>query len=238
MNNVSSSESRYERQLHLSEIGEEGQRKIRKARVLLVGVGGLGSPISLYLVGAGIGTLGLMDDDVVSVTNLHRQVLYDENQIGLPKLHEAVERLHRLNSEVKLEAYPYRLTRENAADIVAKYDMVIDGCDNFATRFLIDDACREVGIPYIYGAVCGFDGQVAVFNVGSSARHYRDLYPDETATLAMPHPGKALVGMTPAVVGSILAEQALQLICGYGEPLINKLWTINLSTMQSFTIDL
>ncbi len=229
---------RYERQTLLPEIGEEGQRKLRQARVLLVGVGGLGSPVSLYLTGAGIGTLGLMDDDVVSDTNLHRQVLYGEDKLGQPKIDEAVKRLHNLNSEVELIDYPYRLTRENAADIVKNYDMVVDGCDNFATRFLIDDACREAGIPYLYGAVCGFNGQAAVFNAGPNARHYRDLYPDEAATLAMPHPGKAVVGMTPAVVGSVLAEQALQLICGYGTPLINKLWTIDLQTMQTFTIDL
>ena len=229
---------RYERQTLLPEIGEEGQRKLRKARVLLVGVGGLGSPVSLYLTGAGIGTLGLMDDDVVSDTNLHRQVLYGEDKLGLPKIDEAVKRLHNLNGEVELIAYPYRLTRENAAEIVKDYDMVVDGCDNFATRFLIDDACREAGIPYLYGAVRGFNGQAAVFNVGPDVRHYRDLYPDEAATLAMPHPGKAVVGMTPAVVGSVLAEQALQLICGYGTPLVNKLWTIDLQTMQTFTIDL
>ena len=229
---------RYERQTLLPEIGEEGQRKLRKARVLLVGVGGLGSPVSLYLTGAGIGTLGLMDDDVVSDTNLHRQVLYGEDKLGLPKIDEAVKRLHNLNGEVELIAYPYRLTRENAAEIVKDYDMVVDGCDNFATRFLIDDACREAGIPYLYGAVRGFNGQAAVFNVGPDARHYRDLYPDEAATLAMPHPGKAVVGMTPAVVGSVLAEEALQIICGYGTPLVNKLWTIDLQTMQTFTIDL
>ncbi len=229
---------RYERQTLLPEIGEEGQAKLRQARVLLVGVGGLGSPISLYLTGAGIGTLGLMDDDVVSTTNLHRQVLYGEDKLGQPKIDEAVRRLHNLNSEVKLVAYPYRLTKDNAADIVRNYDMVVDGCDNFATRFLIDDACREAGIPYLYGAVCGFNGQAAVFNVGPDARHYRDLYPDEQATLAMPHPGKAVVGMTPAVVGSVLAEQVLQLVCGYGTPLVNKLWTIDLQTMQTFTIDL
>ncbi len=229
---------RYERQTLLPEIGEEGQRKLRQARVLLVGVGGLGSPVSLYLTGAGIGTVGLMDDDVVSDTNLHRQVLYGEDKLGQPKIDEAVKRLHNLNSEVELIAYPYRLTRENAADIVKNYDMVVDGCDNFATRFLIDDACRKAGIPYLYGAVCGFNGQAAVFNAAPNARHYRDLYPDEAATLAMPHPGKAVVGMTPAIVGSVLAEQALQLICGYGTPLINKLWTIDLQTMQTFTIDL
>lgn len=229
---------RYERQLGLTEIGEEGQRKLKEARVLLVGVGGLGSPIALYLVGAGVGTIGLMDDDVVSATNLHRQVLYDEDQLGRPKLAEAVKRLHSLNSEVTIEPYAYRLTRENARDIVSSYDMVLDGCDNFATRFVIDDACRETGIPYIYGAVRAFEGQVAVFGVGENPRRYRDLYPDEAATLAMPHPGKPIVGMTPAIVGSVMANQALALICGYGEPLINRLWTIDLLTMQSMTIEL
>lgn len=231
-------ENRYHRQLLLPEIGEEGQARLRAARVLLVGVGGLGSPIALYLAGAGVGTLGLMDDDTVSVTNLHRQVLYGEDRVGRPKADEAVRRLHELNAEVRLESYPFRLTRDNAAEIVGRYDIVVDGCDNFATRFLLDDTCRHAGVPYVYGAVCGFEGQVSVFNAGASPRHYRDLYPDEAATLSMPHPGRAVVGMTPGVVGGVMAQQVLQLICGYGEPLIGKLWTIDLRTMQSFLIDL
>lgn len=229
---------RYNRQLLLPEIGSEGQALIRRARVLLVGVGGLGSPVSLYLAGAGVGTLGLMDDDTVAETNLHRQILYTESQIGRPKLAEAVKRLADLNHEVSLEPYPYRLTRENAAGIVGRYDMVLDGCDNFQTRFVIDDACREAGIPYVYGAVRGFEGQVSVFNYGEHPRHYRDLFPDEEATLSMPHPGKALVAMTPALIGSVIAHQALQLICHYGEPLAGRLWTIDLRNMQTFTIEL
>lgn len=231
-------DSRYQRQLLLPEIGPEGQARLRQARVLLVGVGGLGSPVALYLTGAGIGTLGIMDDDVVSLTNLHRQVLYGESLLGRPKAHEAHERLHDLNSEVVIEEHPYRLTPDNAAQIVARYDMVIDGCDNFATRFLIDDACAAAGIPYIYGAVRGFEGQASVFGVGPHPHRYRELYPDEQATLAMPHPGKAVIGMAPAVIGSVMACQALQLICGFGEPLAGKLWTIDLRTMQTFTIDL
>lgn len=229
---------RYNRQLLLPEIGEKGQTLIRRARVLLVGVGGLGSPVSLYLTGAGIGTLGLMDDDVVAATNLHRQVLYSEEQIGTEKLARAVERLSALNSEVNLVSYPYRLTRENADTIISQYDIVVDGTDNFATRFIIDDACRRCGVPYVYGAVRGFEGQASVFNFGENPCHYRDLFPDEEATLAMPHPGKALVGMTPAVVGSVLAEQVLQLVCGYGEPLVGRLWTIDLRTMQSYIIEI
>lgn len=231
-------ENRYHRQMLLPEIGAEGQARLRAARVLLVGVGGLGSPIALYLVGAGVGTLGLVDDDVVSESNLHRQVLYGESQLGLPKADEAVRRLHDLNAEVRLEAYPCRLTRENAAEIVDGYDIVVDGCDNFATRFVLDDACRTAGVPYVYGAVGGFEGQVSVFNAGDAPHHYRELFPDEAATLAMPHPGKGIAGMTPAVVGGVMAQQVLQLICGYGEPLVGKLWTIDLRTMQTFLIDL
>lgn len=232
------SESRYQRQLLLPEIGEEGQAKLRRARVLLVGVGGLGSPVALYLTGAGIGTLGIMDDDVVSLTNLHRQVLYGESILDKPKAHEAHKRLHDLNSEVVIEEYPYRLTRENAADIVQGYDMVVDGCDNFATRFLIDDACAAAGIPYIYAAVRGFEAQVSVFNYGPSPRRYRDLFPDEEATLGMPHPGKAVVGMAPAVAGSVMACQVLAIVCGFGEPLAGKLWSIDLRTMQTLTMAL
>lgn len=231
-------EERYTRQLLLPEIGEIGQSKIRKARVLLVGVGGLGSPIALYLVGAGIGTLGVMDDDVVSLSNLHRQVLYGESLLGRSKAQEAARRLHDLNSEVNIEVHPFRLTQANAAQIISHYDLVIDGCDNFATRFVIDDACALTHTPYIYGAVRGFEGQISIFSAGPSPHRYRELFPDEEATLNMPHPGKQIVGMTPAVVGSTMACQALQLICGFGQPLIGKLWTIDLSTMQTLIIDL
>ncbi len=229
---------RYDRQLLLPEIGEAGQKKLRQARVLLVGAGGLGSPASLYLCGAGIGHLGIVDDDVVSTTNLHRQVLYSEELIGQPKAAEAAKRLAALNPEVEVEALACRLTNDNAADLIAQYDIVVDGCDNFATRFLIDDVCAAQRKPYVYGAVCGFCGQVSVFHAGAVPHSYRELYPDEAATLAMPHPGKAIVGMTPGVVGSVLAAQTVQLICGYGEPLCGKLWTIDLRDMSTFLIEL
>lgn len=231
-------DSRYQRQLLLPEIGEAGQKKISNARVLLVGAGGLGSPVALYLAGAGIGTLGIVDDDVVSLTNLHRQVLYGESMVGQPKVGEARKRLADLNSEVAIETYPVRLTSCNASDIVRRYDMVVDGCDNFATRFLLDDTCARHGVPYLYGAVCGFEGQACVFGVPPSLRRYRDLFPDEEATLCMPHPGKQVIGPAPAVVGSVLATQALLLACGHPSPLAGKLWTIDLRTMQTFTIDL
>lgn len=228
-------EDRYHRQILLEEIGKEGQAKIRNAKVLLVGVGGLGSPIATYLTGAGIGTLGLIDDDVVSITNLHRQVLYSEEEVGLPKAECAKRRLQALNHEVNIIAYPYRLTRQNAETIIAQYDLVIDGMDNFATRFIVSDVCDRLGKAYVYGAIRGLEGQVGILCRG---RTYRSLFPDEEATLRMPHPGKQVLGTTPAIVGSVEATQALMLIAGFGEPLIDKLWTVNLATMQSFIIQL
>lgn len=238
---------RYQRQTLITEIGEEGQSRIRRAKVLLVGVGGLGSPIATYLTGAGIGTLGLVDDDTVSLSNLHRQVLYTEEEVGQPKAECAKRRLQSLNSEVNITACNKRLTPDNADAIIAPYDLVIDGMDNFATRFTVSDVCGRLGKPYVHGAIRGMEGQVSVLCYPASFSAvrrekgrctYRTLFPDEDATLQMPHPGKAVLGTTPAVVGSVEATQALMLIAGYGEPLIDKLWTVDLSTMQSFTINL
>ena len=170
---------RYDRQMILPEIGEEGQLKLKKAKVLIVGVGGLGSPIALYLAGAGVGCIGLVDDDRVSISNLQRQVLYSENELDKPKAVCAAERLSALNSGISILPYSTRLTEENAGNIIRKYDIVVDGCDNFATRYLINDICIEQRKPYVYGAICGFEGQVSVFNYGEMKKSYRDLYPNE-----------------------------------------------------------
>ncbi|MCD8295961.1 MAG: HesA/MoeB/ThiF family protein [Prevotella sp.] len=228
--------TRYDRQILLPEIGKEGQEKLAKTCVLLVGVGGLGSPIATYLTAVGIGTLGLMDDDTVSITNLHRQVLYDATQVGQQKVGCASRRLKALNKDVKLITYPFRLAKNNASDIISDYDIVVDGTDNFATRYLISDTCETLGKRFVYGSIHGLEGQVAVLCAGNAT--YRTLFPDEAATLRMPHPGKEVVGVTPAVVGSVEASQVLQLVCGYGEPLIDRLWTIDLRTMKSFIINL
>lgn len=227
---------RYNRQIILPEIGPDGQRKLAAAKVLIVGVGGLGSPIALYLAGAGVGVMGLVDDDVVSVSNLQRQVLYDETQVGQPKVLCAQQRLSRLNSEITVGTHPERLTRDNAMEIISHYDIVVDGTDNFEVRYAISDACAALGKPYVYGAITGLEGQVAVFCVGRTT--YRTLFPNEAEMLAMPHPGKEVVGITPGIVGTVEASQVLQLICGYGEPLTDKLWTIDLRSLQSFIIDL
>lgn len=225
---------RYTRQTGLPEIGPEGQKRLRAARVLLVGAGGLGAPISLYLTGAGVGHLGIVDDDRVGASNLHRQILYTEAEVGLPKAEQAARRLRALNSDTEVTAYVCRLTKDNAADIINHYDLVIDGCDNYETRYLLSDVTAAAGKPYVYGAVHGFEGQAAVFNTCPAPVTYRDLYPSQP-----PAPtDKSIVGMLPGVVGCVLAHEALKIICGYGPTLAGRLWTIDLRTMQSLTLDL
>ncbi|AVM51848.1 adenylyltransferase/sulfurtransferase [Bacteroides zoogleoformans] len=229
---------RYDRQISLPELGESGQQKLSNAKVLIVGVGGLGSPIALYLAGAGVGVLGLVDDDVVSISNLQRQVLYSESEVGQPKVVCAARRLQALNSSVEVRPFSFRLDKENAAALIDDYDLVVDGCDNFATRYLLNDTCIALGKPYVYGAIQGFEGQVSVFGCGECCKTYRDLYPDEEEALLMSTFDKSVVGVTPAIVGSVEANEALKLICGYGEPLIGRLWTIDLRTMQSYILSL
>lgn len=231
---------RYSRQTILPELGEEGQKRLSSSRVLLVGAGGLGSPIATYLTAAGIGTLGIADADKVSLTNLQRQTLYMESDIGRSKVECAFKRLHSLNSEVHIDIYDSFLTQENAQDIIRGYDMVVDGCDNFSTRFLISDVCMQLGKPYIYGSIQGLSGQVSVFCIpdgNGRIRSYRDLY-DENELRSMPPPSKAVLGITPAIVGSAEAAQVLEIAGRFGSPLIGKLWNIDLRTMESFIIDL
>ena len=229
--------NKYHRQTLLPEIGEEGQEKLKQARVLIVGVGGLGCPIALYLATAGVGHIGLIDDDVVSVSNLHRQVLYDEADIGQPKTECAARHLQKKNSDIELIAYPMRLTKENAETLIRDYDIVIDGCDNHATRYLISDVCHRLQRPYVYAAIGAFQGQVGILCYGDDAPTYRTLFPDEETMLSR-KAEKGVIGTTPAVVGSIAANETLKLIAGYGEALIGKLWTIDLLTLQTIIITL
>ena len=229
---------RYDRQIMLPEIGPEGQAKLARARVLVVGVGGLGSPIALYLAGAGVGTLGLVDNDTVSRSNLQRQVLYGEEEVGRAKALCARQRLEALNHDILVRDHVCRLTPENAAELIGQYDLVVDGCDNFATRYLIDDTCAAQDKPYIYGAIRAFDGQVPVFNHPQRRVRYRHLFPDEATMLRMPVPPRGVLGVTPGIVGSVEASEALKLIAGFGEPLVGKLWTIDLLTMQAHVITL
>lgn len=228
--------NRYQRQTLLTEIGEEGQFKLQKAHVLIVGVGGLGCPVALYLAGAGVGHIGLADDDVVSIHNLHRQVLYDESDIGLPKAECAVRHLHARNSDIEVKAYPVRLTSDNAEQLIAEYDIIVDGCDNHATRYLISDICHRLKKTYVYAAIGAFQGQVAILCHPENAATYRTLFPDEVMGTVQAE--KGVIGTTPAVVGSIAANEVLKLIIGYGETLVNRMWYIDLLTLNTQIIQL
>lgn len=228
---------RYRRQTILEEIGEEGQRKLLSASVLIVGVGGLGSPVALYLTAAGIGRIGLVDADVVSLTNLQRQVLYTEAEIGRPKVECARDRLKALSNRTEIEIYPTFLNPKNAEEIIGSYDIVVDGCDNPATRYLIDDICAASGKPYVYGAIGKFSGQVSVFNFQNGKR-YRDLYPDETQAVSRAKTGGGVLGTVPALTGSVQANETIKIIIGCGEVLRNKLFLIDMLTLQNEILDL
>ena len=227
---------RYARQTMLPEIGPEGQRRLAASSVLLVGGGGLGSPAALYLTGAGVGRLGLADPDTVSESNLQRQVLYTESQIGRPKPTAARERLAALSSSTRFDLHPEGLTAENARELVAAYDLVVECCDNFATRYLLDEACAEVGRPWVYGSIGAFHGQVSLFN-GRTGRRYTELYPDREALCALPRSTAGVLGTVPGVIGAIEASEAIKWIAGFGEPLEGKLFTIDLKTLQTETIE-
>lgn len=226
---------RYSRQTMLPEIGTSGQERLRKARVLIVGVGGLGTPVALYLTAAGVGCLGLIDDDTVSESNLQRQVLYTEAEVGLPKVECARRRLSALNSTTCITTYPTRLTAENADSIITGYDLVVDGCDNAATRYLIDEVCARQGKPYVYGAIAAFEGQVSVFNYQQGPR-YSDLYP-RPQKLPQPQPG-GVIGPIPGVIGCIQATEAIKIITGCGKVLTGKLYLADLLSLQHEIIEI
>lgn len=224
-------DNRYSRHYMLDEIGQSGQKKLSEAKVLIVGVGGLGSPIAIYLAGAGLGTIGIIDADVVNVTNLHRQVLYSSNQIGLPKVSCASERLKDLNPNVNVICYPYFLDEDNALEIISNYDIIVDGCDNFATRYIIDNICSKLHKPYVFGAITSFQGQVCVFNYNSKIS-YSQLFPNigEQDNQAVK---RGVVGPTAAIIGSMQAAEVLKIICGFGDVLDGILFTYNVLNNES-----
>ena len=218
---------RYGRHLVLPDVGPEGQRKLKAARVLLVGAGGLGSPAALYLAAAGIGTLGLVDFDVVDVSNLQRQVLHGTSDVGRSKLDSARERIHDVNPNVSVDTYELRLTSANALDILRDYDIIVDGTDNFATRYLTNDACVLLGKPNVYGSIFRFEGQASVFAT-ERGPCYRCLYPEPPPPGAVPSCAEGgVLGVLPGIVGTIQATEALKLVLGIGEPLIGRLLLID-----------
>jgi len=213
---------RYARHLILPEVGVAGQERLKRARVLLVGAGGLGSPAALYLAAAGVGTLGLVDFDVVDESNLQRQILYGQADVGRPKLEAAAERLADVNPHVEIVPHAARLDSGNALEILAGYDVVVDGSDNFPTRYLVNDACVLSGKPNVYGSIFRFEGQVAVF-WGRRGPCYRCLFPEPPPPGLVPSCEEGgVLGVLPGIVGSLQANEALKLILGVGAPLIGR----------------
>lgn len=220
----------------LPEIGEKGQRRLKEASVLIVGLGGLGCPVALYLTGAGVGKIGLCDSDKVSVSNLQRQTLYSENMAGEPKSLAALERLSALSSDTEFEILSDGLDGNNAAEIIARYDIVVDCCDNFATRYLIDEVCERLGKPWIFGSIGEFDGRVSTFLPGRT--RFTDIFPDKDELSRRPASSGGVIGPLPGIVGSIEAAEAMKVICGFGETLADRLLLIDIKTMTFNTIEI
>jgi len=224
--------SRYQRHLMLPEVGPEGQARLRRASVLLVGMGGLGSPAALYLAAAGVGRLGLVDDDLVDETNLQRQVLYGTSDVGRVKVEAAAGRLSDVNPLIEIEPHPVRLTSEGGAGLAARYDIVLDGTDNFTTRYLLNDLCVQLDKPLVSGSLHRFDGQISVF-WASHGPCYRCLFPDPPPPDRIPNCAEAgVLGVLPGLVGVLQATEAIKIAMGIGDVLIGRLLTIDAMTMS------
>jgi adenylyltransferase/sulfurtransferase len=223
---------RYGRHLVLPDFGADGQRRLRDGSVLVVGAGGLGAPLAMYLAAAGVGRIGLVDFDHVDESNLQRQLLYDTHDVGRPKLEAAAARLAALNPHVRIERHDARLSSQNALDILRGYDVIADGTDNFATRYLVNDACALLGRPNVYGSVFRFEGQVAVFDAARGPC-YRCLYPDPPPPGLVPSCAEGgVLGVLPGVIGTLQAVEALKQLAGIGEPMIGRLLVFDALAMR------
>jgi adenylyltransferase/sulfurtransferase len=230
--------ARYHRHLTLPEVGVEGQRRLKNARVLLIGAGGLGSPAALYLAAAGVGTIGLVDFDAVDASNLQRQILHGTRDVGRPKTDSARDRLHDINPHVRLETHETRLASDNALDVVRGYEIVVDGSDNFQTRYLVNDACVILGTPYVYGSIIRFEGQASVFGAPDGPC-YRCLFREPPPAGLVPNCAEGgVLGVLPGMVGTIQATEAIKLILGIGEPLVGRLLLVDALRMRFRTIEL
>ena len=229
---------RYARQVLLPEFGREGQQRLIDARVLIIGLGGLGSPAAMYLAAAGVGTLGLVDFDVVDETNLHRQIIHGTPDIGRSKMASAAETLRAINPDVRLEQHEAPFSVANARALVDAYDIVVDGTDNFPTRYLVNDACVMSGTPNVYGSIFRFEGQAAVF-AAPGGPCYRCLHPEPPPAGLIPNCAEAgVLGVLPGIIGTIQATEAIKLIAGIGEPLVGRLLLYDASRMTFRDISL
>lgn len=223
---------RYSRHLLIPEVGLEGQRKLKAASVLIIGTGGLGSPVALYLAAAGVGRIGLVDYDVVDFSNLQRQVIHGTSKLGMLKVESARERMLDLNPDIQVEVYNEPFTSENALRIAESYDILIDGTDNFPTRYLVNDVCVLLGKTNVYGSIFRFDGQVSVFDARQGPC-YRCLFPEPPPPGLVPSCAEGgVLGVLPGIIGSLQASEALKLILGIGEPMIGKLLLYNALDMS------
>jgi sulfur-carrier protein adenylyltransferase/sulfurtransferase len=223
---------RYSRHLIMPEVGLEGQLKLKRARVLMIGTGGLGAPLGLYLAAAGVGHLGLVDFDVVDSSNLQRQVTFTTQDVGKPKSEAAKARLSALNPAIEIEAYETRLTSDNALELFRDYDIIVDGTDNFPTRFLVNDACILLGKPNVYGSIFRFEGQATVFGYPDGPC-YRCLYPEPPPPGLVPSCAEGgVLGVLPGIVGSIQAMETIKLILGAGDPLVGRLLLFDALAMR------
>jgi adenylyltransferase/sulfurtransferase len=243
MNSSNRLYERYSRQIALKEFGEAGQQKLLQAKVLMIGAGGLGCAALQYLAAAGVGTIGIIDDDMVALNNLHRQVLYAVNDIGLSKALRAASVLRQLNPDIIIDAFNERLTVSNSLALMNKYDIIIDGTDNFSSRYMINDACVLLNKPLIYGAVSRFEGQVAVFNYPvdnkEAAVNYRDLFPQPPAGGEVANCAETgVLGVLPGIIGAMQAGETIKLITGIGAPLINRLLTYNALNNQLYELQI
>lgn len=235
--------ARYNRHIIIPEFGMEGQQKLKAAKVLVIGTGGLGSPLLLYLAAAGVGKLGIVDFDVVDDSNLQRQVLYSVQDVGRPKVEAAKERLEALNPHIEIQTYNTMLNSSNALDIFKDYDLVADGTDNFPTRYLVNDACVFTGIPNVYASIFRFDGQVSVFNYTNAQNetgpNYRDLYPEPPPPGLVPSCAEGgVLGVLPGIIGSLQANEVIKVITGIGEPLSGRLYTFDALSFSSKTFNI
>ena len=223
---------RYSRHLIMPEVGMDGQLKLKKARVLCIGTGGLGAPLGLYLTAAGVGQIGLVDFDVVDSTNLQRQVLFGTNDVGRSKIGAAADRLRNLNPDIQIEAIETKLSSDNALELFRDYDIIVDGTDNFPTRYLVNDACVLLGKPNVYGSIFRFEGQITVFGYPGGPC-YRCLYPEPPPPGLVPSCAEGgVLGVLPGIVGTIQAAETLKLIIGKGQPLVARLLLFDALAMK------
>ncbi|MFK8101955.1 MAG: molybdopterin-synthase adenylyltransferase MoeB [Saprospiraceae bacterium] len=230
--------ARYARHLAIPEFNLTAQKKLKAAKVLVIGSGGLGSPVLLYLAAAGVGQLGIVDFDVVEDSNLQRQVLFTVDDIGQSKAETAKRRLQALNPYIDIKVYPIRFTKENALDLMADYDVVADGTDNFPTRYLVNDACVLAGKPNVYASIFRFEGQVSVFNYlyedGTRGANYRDLFPTPPPPDLVPNCAEGgVLGVLPGIIGSMQASEVIKLITGVGEPLAGRLFLFDAASFTT-----